>query len=114
MPPDGVPIIDVVVLHVDGCPSVPLLLERLEKAGNAAAVVVRPTLVVVHDEPTATELGMNGSPTLLVDGVDPFPANSGPALGCRLFRSDNGLDGAPSIGALVPVLLTASGNRTGS
>ncbi|MCX4965819.1 hypothetical protein OHA98_13415 [Streptomyces sp. NBC_00654] len=44
-------------------------------------------LVEVHDEAQAAERGMNGSPTVLLDGVDPFaPAGAVPSVSCRLYR----------------------------
>jgi Alkylmercury lyase len=45
---------------------------------------------------------MHGSPTLLIDGVDPFAeAGQAPSMSCRLYRDENGqLSGAPSIGQL--------------
>lgn len=103
--------IEVVVLHVDACPSVAPLLERLAVAGDLAGVEVRPTLTVVGDEPSAAQMGMNGSPTLLIGGVDPFPSNTGPALGCRLYHSESGFAGVPPLAALTAVLLANSTQR---
>ena len=54
----------------------------------------------------AAEAGMHGSPTLLVDGVDPFAApGQPPSLSCRLYRDAAGrADGAPPVDALRRVL----------
>jgi hypothetical protein len=45
---------------------------------------------------------MHGSPTLLVDGTDPFAApGEAPSLSCRLYRDAAGrTSGAPTVGAL--------------
>ena len=45
---------------------------------------------------------MQGSPTLLIDGSDPFAASGGPpGLSCRIYREPGGqAEGAPSIAAL--------------
>jgi hypothetical protein len=45
---------------------------------------------------------MRGSPTLLLDGIDPFAvAGQRPSLSCRLYRDPDGrADGAPSVDAL--------------
>jgi hypothetical protein len=42
---------------------------------------------------------MHGSPTILVDGVDPFAGPGAAAsLSCRLYRNSEGrADGAPSV-----------------
>jgi hypothetical protein len=57
---------------------------------------------VISDEGEAARWGMHGSPTLLIDGADPF-AEPGqpPSMSCRLYRDDGGqLSGAPSVGQL--------------
>ncbi|CRK57742.1 Organomercurial lyase [Alloactinosynnema sp. L-07] len=92
------------ILHVPDCPSVRVLRERLDVA--MAGVVVEVVLRVVRDAETAAAVGMTGSPTLLVDGVDPF-AEPGvaPSMSCRLYRhADGHLDGAPSVARLSEVL----------
>lgn len=61
---------------------------------------------VVGDEREARVLGMRGSPTLLVDGVDPF-AGAGEVAGfsCRLYRdAAGGVSGAPGEDRLREVL----------
>ena len=89
------------VLAVPGCPNEPLLAGRL-----AAVLADRGGVSVSHqviaDEVAAARWGMHGSPTLLIDGVDPFAAPGQPAsMSCRLFADENGqLSGAPSAGQL--------------
>jgi predicted DsbA family dithiol-disulfide isomerase len=54
---------------------------------------------VISSEADAARWGMHGSPTLLIDGVDPF-AQPGqpPSMSCRLYRDDAGqVSGAPSM-----------------
>jgi hypothetical protein len=89
------------VLAVPGCPNAPVLGDRL-----AAVVDGRAGVSVSHqvicDEGEAARWGMHGSPTLLIDGVDPF-AEPGqpPSLSCRLYRDDDArTSGAPSAGQL--------------
>lgn len=94
------------ILHVPDCPGVALLIERLtEVVPDRVAAELE---IVVVGEPIAAErLGMCGSPTLLVDGVDPFagPAQR-PSLSCRLFADPDGTVGnAPSVAALRAALL---------
>ena len=49
---------------------------------------------------------MRGSPTLLVDGRDPFAGSAwGAAMACRQYRDAEGrLSGAPTVAALREVL----------
>ena len=80
----------------------------------AAALASHPDTAVhrreVTDEREAAKAGMHGSPTLLVDGVDPFAApGQPPSLSCRLYRDATGhADGAPQADALRRVLEQAS------
>jgi hypothetical protein len=89
------------VLAVPGCPNAPVLNDRLTAVlGGRTGVSVAHR--VISDEDEAARSGMHGSPTLLIDGVDPF-AEPGqpPGMSCRLYRDDDGrAAGAPSAGQL--------------
>ncbi|MFD9815818.1 organomercurial lyase [Streptomyces sp. NPDC059080] len=90
----------ITVLTVPGCPNAPLAMERVTAAlAGRTAEVER---VEVHDQAQATAHGMNGSPTILLDGRDPFaPAGAVPSVSCRLYRDRDGTAaGAPSVAAL--------------
>ncbi|MFJ8579508.1 hypothetical protein [Micromonospora sp. NPDC093277] len=56
------------------------------------------TTTVVASQAQAEQLGFVGSPTVMIDGSDPFadPALS-PGLACRLYHGDTGLTGTPPI-----------------
>jgi hypothetical protein len=88
------------VLSVPECPNVDVLLGRLREvlAGHAADLDV----IVVDDDERARAWGMAGSPTLLVDGVDPFAVAGGEAsVSCRLYRgADCTVGGAPPVADL--------------
>jgi len=87
------------ILHVPDCPNVALMDQRLNMVLAASTEV---THRVVADEEAAAAAGMTGSPTLLIDGVDPFARNGlEPSLSCRLYPSEDGrADGAPSVDEL--------------
>ena len=80
----------------------------------AEALAGRPPVTVrrqvIADVAEAARWQMHGSPTLLVNGHDPFAeAGTSPAVACRLYRAENGgLDGAPSVAALRWALEQAS------
>jgi hypothetical protein len=92
---------DLTVLAVPDCPNVVLLKRRLAQVieGRRDVTIKRQ---VIADEDEAARRGMHGSPTILVDGVDPFADPGEPAsVSCRLYRDGNGqVDGAPSINQL--------------
>lgn len=99
---------ELTVLTVPDCPHGPMLEERLAEvlAGHARIPVTRR---VITDAAEAARWGMRGSPTLLIDGVDPFADASTPAsLSCRMYRAPGGhVEGAPSVAALHQVLRNA-------
>jgi hypothetical protein len=88
---------ELTVLAVPDCPNAAVLVERL-----AAVLADCPDAVIlrrrVGDEREAAETGMAGSPTLLINGTDPFAVpGQAPGLFCRLYRDAAGrLAGAPS------------------
>lgn len=86
----------ITVLTMPGCPNASLAQQRVfaALAGRAADVA----LVQVHDQAQAAEWAMTGSPTILLEGMDPFPPiGAKPSLSCRLYRAADGtVAGAPS------------------
>jgi hypothetical protein len=85
------------ILQVPGCPGADLLDARLAELGHSR--VIRR---VVTSQADAERLGLTGSPTLLVDGADPF-ARPGqpPSVSCRLYLDEQGRHSpAPSPGQL--------------
>jgi len=91
----------LIVLGVAGCPNAPVLEHRLAAvlAGRSDVTVSR---ALISTESEAARWGMHGSPTLLIDGRDPF-AEPGqpPSMSCRLYHHGSGrASGAPSAGQL--------------
>lgn len=104
---------ELVLLTIPGCPNATEFEQRL-----AIALAAHPGAVVRHrviaDERDAAAAGMHGSPTLLVDGTDPFASpGAPPALSCRLYRDATGhTAGAPSVQELRRVLAAAEPDGT--
>lgn len=102
----GAELAEVTLLYVDHCPSYHLAAERLRET-IARSDLPRPTVIwhPVHDERSAAAAGFAGSPTLLINGRDPFPRPASVAgLCCRLYRTEEGLSGSPSVDQLVAAL----------
>ncbi len=56
------------------------------------------TLQRVETPDEAERLSFRGSPTLLVNGVDPFADPAGPVgLACHLHRNTGGVEGSPTV-----------------
>ena len=96
----------VELLYFDGCPNWQLADERLR---DALARAGRDDVRVEHEQVTTPEqavaTGFRGSPTVLVDGCDPFADPDAPVgLTCRVFRTEAGPAGAPTVEQLLAVL----------
>jgi hypothetical protein len=100
--------VELILLTVPACPNAAAFEERL-----VAALASHPGTVVCRrefaDEQEAAAAGMHGSPTLLINGVDPFaPPGQAPSLSCRLYRDAAGRTaGAPPVEALQRALAAA-------
>ena len=94
------------VLHVPDCPNLPPMLERLSEVTHLPI-----TTRIIDNEVDAERFGMAGSPTLLIDGVDPFATGGDRECGvsCRLYRDEAGrIVPAPSTEQLRDALTTAT------
>ena len=97
------------LLVVDDCPSSALTRERLEIALREVDASDLVTVTTVDSAEQAELLGLRGSPTVLLDGHDPFSEPSTPSsLSCRLYSTPNGLAGSPTVEQLVTALRARS------
>jgi hypothetical protein len=89
------------VLAESTCPNAPVLKDRLMAVLHGRTDISMSQQVIASAD-EAIRWGMNGSPTLLIDGVDPF-AEPGqrPSLSCRLYSDEDGrTSGTPSANQL--------------
>jgi hypothetical protein len=97
--------VEISLRYFIGCPNWRVadtrLREAISRSGRDIAVVHE-----IVDTPDAAErLGFRGSPTIVIDGHDAFPDQAGPiGLTCRIYRTQDGPQGAPSIDQLTEVL----------
>jgi hypothetical protein len=97
-------VMDVELQYFDGCPSWRIADERLA-ALAAERSDLRVTHRLVESLDDAERLGFHGSPTILVEGVDPFAdARTSVGLSCRLYPTPEGLAGAPTLEQLRAVV----------
>ena len=88
------------------CPNQSRALLALDVAFERAGLSPQPVRVtVVTSQDQAQERGVVGSPTILIDGVDPFavPGQS-PAVACRVYVTPAGLSGVPPLDDVVTAL----------
>lgn len=96
----------VELLYFDGCPNWKVAEERLAEAlrtlgcDGSAVEYLR-----VETAEQADELKFLGSPTIRVDGADPFASGSEPVgLACRVYATPDGLAGSPTTAQFLEVL----------
>lgn len=85
----------VTLRYFDGCPNWLTVAEELADLAEQFDLDVSHERV---DTPEAAErLGFRGSPTVLVDGRDPFATGDEPTgLACRVYPTPDGYRGAPT------------------
>ncbi|MCH7901849.1 MAG: thioredoxin family protein [Acidobacteria bacterium] len=101
-------VIEVMIQYVEGCPhfdeTYQLVSGVLET--NDLRSVLKTRLVSSAEE--AEDLGFVGSPTLLIDGVDPFADKSSRVgLACRIYGSGADRSGVPPKNAVETALLAS-------
>jgi len=88
---------EITLQYFDGCPNWKTTEERL-----AVLAAERPDVTVTHQKvetvDDARRVAFHGSPSVLVDGVDPFAhADAGVGLACRIYQTPQGPAGAPTL-----------------
>lgn len=97
--------VQVELLYVPDCPNAARARERLERALAEVGATQPLRDTAVEDEHGAARAGMHGSPTILIDGTDPFAGDdTSPSLSCRLTQGDDGVVGVPTVDELVRAL----------
>ncbi|WP_066639472.1 alkylmercury lyase [Serinicoccus hydrothermalis] len=88
---------DVCLLYFEDCPNWKVTDRRLVAiAAEHPEVVVRRKRVETMEQ--AERVGFRGSPTVLVDGADLFASpDSAAGFSCRVYRTADGLEGAPTL-----------------
>jgi hypothetical protein len=99
----------IAVQYMGGCPHWKLADERvrlaLSRLGLAATDVAHE---VIDSWEKAQAVGFHGSPTILVNGLDPFADAAAPVgLSCRLYATPDGLAGAPTVDQVMHAINSA-------
>ena len=85
----------VTLRYFDGCPNWRATGEMLAALGAQHGFGVVTERVETPEQ--ADAIGFRGSPTVLIDGADPFTDPTAPiGLACRVYRGPDGLIGAPT------------------
>jgi hypothetical protein len=101
--------LDVQIQHVAGCPNRAEARRRVDVAIRRTGVAAHVTEVAVGGDAL-----FGGSPTVLVDGDDAVTDVHATEVGsarCRLYLTDRGVEGAPSVGQLMASLLSHTASQ---
>lgn len=102
---------DLTLLYVEGCPNLQTMADRLDAAADGHDLRVARRTVTSAEEADAS--GFLGSPTLLIDGRDPFAEGAESAgLSCRIYQTPDGPAGSPTVAQLRAVLTAAIETRS--
>ena len=94
------------ILYFDGCPNSGVVEQRLRAAldelGRKGATVNR---IEVADPEDTERLEFTGSPTVRINGRDPFATGDEKVgFACRVYPGPDGLSGSPTIEQFIEVL----------
>ena len=91
------------LLYFDDCPHWKIADDRLNAVATRRGLVVERRLVATIEDAHASRF--RGSPTILVDGRDPFASgDEANGLSCRLYQTPDGPAGSPTLEQLEAVI----------
>ncbi|MCX5181026.1 hypothetical protein [Streptomyces virginiae] len=102
---------EIEVLVVPDCPNQQLAADRLRRALDDVGLPDTgfTTRVVIAGQADTERSAFTGSPTILINGRDPFAEpGTAPAVACRAYRTGHGLAGAPDLDQLRQALAQAA------
>ena len=100
----------IAILHVPDCPNLALTRSRVSAALGRTGVDASVRVVLVAGPTAADELGMHGSPTITINGHDPFNHDQRRgSMSCRLYWAEGRIDGAPGVEELIAAIARAQG-----
>lgn len=89
--------IEITLQYFDGCPNWRITNEHLSTL-IAEGLPANITYQLIDTYTSAAEHGFRGSPTVLIDGEDPFAGGDAPiGLTCRIYATEAGPAGSPTL-----------------
>ena len=91
---------EITLQHFESCPSWETTDRHLQTLIDRLGLDVAVRYQLIETPAAAAEYGFRGSPTVLVDGVDPFADPDAPIGLRRVYRTDSGFAGSPTLDQL--------------
>lgn len=97
---------EITIQYFDDCPNWKIAAEHLTTlVDHGLDATIEYELIDTHELAVARDF--HGSPTVLIDGVDPFANDNTPVgLACRVYQTEDGYAGSPSLNQLRTVTAT--------
>ena len=97
--------VEVELLVIPDCPNTARALDLVESALADQGLSVPVVVTVISTAEDARDRQFAGSPTILINGTDPFAqSGAGTGIACRVYPTARGLDGVPDAGQLAAAL----------
>lgn len=96
---------DLTLQYFDGCPNWKTTDRDLATVVDQLGLDAQVRYQQIDTPEAAIQHGFRGSPTVLIDGVDPFAVPDAPiGLACRIYQTETGPAGTPSLAQLEQAL----------
>ncbi len=100
--------VGITLQYFDGCPSWKEAAAHLD-ALKAEGLDISIRRQLIETPEAASEFGFRGSPSIVIDGEDPFADPDAPVgLSCRVYPTDEGYVGSPTMDQLRHAIVAAS------
>ena len=98
--------VDIIIQYFDSCQNWSIVESRVKALIDEHGIDATLHYQLVDTPEAAEEHHFAGSPTLLIDGRDPFATGRTPiGLACRTYMTDSGPAGSPSLEQLRSALV---------
>ena len=88
----------ITLQYFDGCPNWKTTDTHLQKLVETGLVKAEVDYQLIDTIDAAEQHQFHGSPTVLIDGIDPFANDDTPVgLACRVYQTEQGPAGSPTI-----------------
>jgi len=101
--------VTVTLQYFDGCPNWQDMERDVRAAAERIGADLHIDLQKIETQEDAEALSFRGSPTIVLDGQDPFSEPGAPVgLTCRVYNDGDRFSGSPGVAALEDALRRAS------
>jgi hypothetical protein len=105
---------EIELLVTPDCPHAPTAADLIKTAVADTRIRATISQTTINSEEQARNRAFTGSPTILLNGVDPFARPDAPVgLVCRLYLTSDGPRGVPGIRELRQAMKEAAAHQSG-